>query len=1109
MSRPVCCRALLLAVLVTLTPGCNDITFPQQSLPRFIAVLGGDGQTAEVGMPLPDSVVVRVTDGTGRPVQDVVVRFFPAVVGGGQIIPDTAQTNVDGTAATSWILGTRAGPVLLDARVPDGQGGVISIRISATAVAGRAESIRIFGGSGQSATVGTSLADSLVVLVTDRFGNTLAGEQIVWQTADGALSDSATVTTSNGRAAVAWRLGSRAGPQAARATLEGVPGSPLDFRATALPGSAVALLKIFGDSQTAPIGTQLTDSVVARLVDAFGNGVPGRSINWVLGGGGGVAPVTGVTDADGYAFSRWTLAANAGAQLLYAVVSGYEPVTFTATGVSQAPATLEAVSSTALIGQAGQPVSPPPAVRVLDGSGNPVPGVTVTFAVRGSGGEVASRTGRGKTVTGATDAAGVATVTSWTLDTIAGADTLEASAVGSSGPLIGSPIRFIALGLPGPASRLAFLDQPTTTVAGRPMTPAVTVAVQDPYGNLVASHSGTVMLTLESFPAGGTLGGSTTAGVAGGIATFGGLTLERAGTGYTLSANAQPALTPATSDTFTVIAGPAARLAMFSQPSDTVASGAPFARQPAITLEDAFGNRVGQSGVAITAAISSGGGTLGGTLTATTVADGSAAYTDLVLAGRAGPRILGFSAPGLLPASSTPVVLVAGRAAILELAAGGGQTANVGTPVAVPPAVRVTDQSGNPVPGVAVAFAVSGGGGGVTGPNAVTDANGIATVGGWQLGPGSGSNTLTATAAGLDLVPLAITATGRFAFSSVRGGAAFSCGLSTAGAAYCWGRNNRGQVGDGGTTDRLAPVAVAGGLTFTTLGVGSEHACGLTPAGTAYCWGFNSTGQLGDGSTTSRPTPVPVTSTEAFIRIEGGDAHTCALTAGGAAYCWGENNRGQLGDGTSSARFTPAPVTGGLGFSTLALGTQFSCGLSPAGTGYCWGLNSKGQLGGGNKNQPTPVPISGTGWTALAAGEEFACAIAAGGIPSCWGRNDKGQLGDNSKGDRGLPGPVAGGVAFARLSAGGKHACAVTLTGAAYCWGQNADGELGDGTGTERAVPAAVLGGHQFSTVSTGSSHSLAVTANGVAYGWGRDADGQLGTGTTSDKLTPVTVNPP
>jgi alpha-tubulin suppressor-like RCC1 family protein len=85
-----------------------------------------------------------------------------------------------------------------------------------------------------------------------------------------------------------------------------------------------------------------------------------------------------------------------------------------------------------------------------------------------------------------------------------------------------------------------------------------------------------------------------------------------------------------------------------------------------------------------------------------------------------------------------------------------------------------------------------------------------------------------------------------------------SCGLTSNGSAYCWGRNGLGRLGDGTTTDRSTPVAVSGGLSFIAVSAGSNHSCGLTSSGNAYCWGWNFYGQLGDGTTSSSYTPVRI-----------------------------------------------------------------------------------------------------------------------------------------------------------------------------------------------------------------------------------------------------------
>src|SRR5205823_12472300 len=143
---------------------------------------------------------------------------------------------------------------------------------------------------------------------------------------------------------------------------------------------------------------------------------------------------------------------------------------------------------------------------------------------------------------------------------------------------------------------------------------------------------------------------------ASGLATFSGLAISGPTGSYTLSFVAA-GLTPAVSGTITVGAGVATQLTLTTQPSTTAQSGVAFARQPVVQLRDAAGNAVSQAGVTVTAAIATGGGTLGGTLTAATSGSGVASFTNLAITGAAGDRTLSFSATGLTAATSGTITL--------------------------------------------------------------------------------------------------------------------------------------------------------------------------------------------------------------------------------------------------------------------------------------------------------------------------------------------------------------------------------------------------------------------------------------------------------------------
>jgi hypothetical protein len=165
-----------------------------------------------------------------------------------------------------------------------------------------------------------------------------------------------------------------------------------------------------------------------------------------------------------------------------------------------------------------------------------------------------------------------------------------------------------------PAARLVFGVQPSNTVAGATISPAVTVKVEDANGDVVTGDSSLVTLALGSNPGAGTLSGTATTAASAGVATFGTLSINHAGVGYTLVAT-DGSLRSATSAPFTVVR-PAARLVFGVQPSNT-AAGATIRPAVTVKVEDANGHVVTSSSASVTIAIlaNPGAGTLSGTTT--------------------------------------------------------------------------------------------------------------------------------------------------------------------------------------------------------------------------------------------------------------------------------------------------------------------------------------------------------------------------------------------------------------------------------------------------------------------------------------------------------------
>ena len=251
--------------------------------------------------------------------------------------------------------------------------------------------------------------------------------------------------------------------------------------------------------------------------------------------------------------------------------------------------------------------------------------------------------------------------------------------------------------------------------------------------------------------------------------------------------------------------------------------------------------------------------------------------------------------------------------------------------------------------------------------------------------------------------PVAVS--GGRTFSSISAGLAFTCGVASGGAAYCWGADIAGNLGTGTGGQRKVPTAVAGGLLFSAVEVadGDEgaFACGITLAGAAYCWGSNYSGELGANAAIgdSSNVPVAVAGGRTYQAIGASDSHACALTTVGDVYCWGWNHKGQLGDGTTTDRSAPVLVTGGLRFAALSVGEYVTCGLSVTGAASCWGVNSAGQLGRGSVSDVNfaPAPVSGgLRFAVLSTGWYHTCGITIAGAAHCWGGNGAGQLGSGN-----------------------------------------------------------------------------------------------------------------
>src|SRR3989449_41493 len=402
------------------------------------------------------------------------------------------------------------------------------------------------------------------------------------------------------------------------------------------------------------------------------------------------------------------------------------------------------------------------------------------------------------------------------------------------------------------AVRLAFTVQPSNATAGVAISPPVPVAIQDASSKTMTNATERVTVALGS---GGTLSGTTAVNAVNGVATFSDLSIQEARTEYTLTTSSGT-LTGATSASFAIAPAAPARVAFTVQPNSTGVAQ-PITPAVQVAIQDAFANTVtnATNAVTLTLATNPGSGTLAGTKTVNAVG-GIATFSALSIDKAGTGYTLTATSPVLTGETSSefditlPLTFVAVSAGFVHTC--GFTTAGA-----------AYCRGGNYFD---------------------------------QLGDGTTTQRTSPHAVG-----------GGLTFAAVSAAYFHTCGITIAGAAYCWGVNGTGQLGNGTTTApqtclgapcSMSPAAVVGGLTFATVSAGVYHTCAITTAGAAYCWGYNGGGALGDGTWADPEQPGPV----------GGVAGptVAADTAGGfqalggatarPPHCWGVNGHGPRGE---------------------------------------------------------------------------------------------------------------------------------------------------------------------------------------------------------------------
>jgi len=263
-----------------------------------------------------------------------------------------------------------------------------------------------------------------------------------------------------------------------------------------------------------------------------------------------------------------------------------------------------------------------------------------------------------------------------------------------------------------------------------------------------------------------------------------------------------------------------------------------------------------------------------------------------------------------------------------------------------------------------------------------------------------------------------------------------ACGVTRGGTRFCWGQNATGQLGTGDTAPRWTPQRILDGITWAAVSVGGDidhdaryegSSCGLSAVGLLYCWGSNDRGQLGVGSTADSTMPVH-TDSGAWSAVSVGTDFACGVGLDGGRYCWGRNDHGELGLGDTVDRAVPQRSADEPAWTGVSAGSDHACGTHPDGTLLCWGGDGNGQLGqasGGDRLTPARVGLDAQ-WTSVSAGAAATCGVEAGSV-LCWGR-------PGAAVPERLHDPAAEATRIVSVTTVGDRNAAIDAAGRLHCW---------------------------------------------------------------------------
>src|SRR6185437_4543848 len=666
---------------------------------------GGAGSTVTVtardglGNPVAGATVALAVTGTNNTITQPVGVTDASGVATGSFTSTAAESETVSATVNGTVSVIQTATVVVQAGTVSGTFSTLAVTSPITASSGASQSTITVTAKDAS---GNPIAGATVVLAATGTGNTLtqpAGVTSASGVATGTLSS--TVAESK---TVSATINAVAVTQTGSVVVSPAAAANLNF--VVQPSSATATVAI------AP-------AIQVEVRDAFNNRVTTATNQITLAIGTNPASgvlsgtVTNVSPASGVAtFSDVSINKAGPGYTLSATSTGLTTATsstfnITAGSVSASQSTVTATSPITASSGASQSLI---TVTARDGSGNLVSGASVSLTIGGTGNTTGS-------LTGTSDATGVFTTT---LSSTVAESKLVTATISS---VVITQTASVVVN-PAAASQLAFTGQPVSDTAGGALG-AVQVTAKDQFGNVATAFVGTDTVSIGTNPGSGALSGTTAVAAVAGVASIPGLSINKTGTGYTLSVKSG-ALTVGTSTTFNITPGNPTHLAFTAQPSSLTA-GATITPAVVVAVQDANGNTV--TGFVGSDTVRIGVGSPSGALTGDTIVafvSGVATHSSLSTNKAGTGYTLTAQRGPLTGATSTTFNVVSGTVSASQttvtatspITAGGtGSTITV----------TAKDGLGNPVGGVSVVLAVTGSNNVFTSP-LTTYGSGVATT---------------------------------------------------------------------------------------------------------------------------------------------------------------------------------------------------------------------------------------------------------------------------------------------------------------------------------------------------------------------------------------------